>query len=363
MSQSTGMKCLLFLSICCGWRPGPVAAQVVEPDWSASAPSQYPAAYMIDSRPSRRIKAILTNDIYEPNGRVAIWELMAPEAPTLPGQRDVTTRLTPGGRPGKELSLLQRPLLVSRTMGNAKMLHTQLIIEATLYARRLVPCSPGQGPAVADLHPVVAALYTRASQTMDFQTRPFPEWMKRNGLWRTDDEDDVAFARRIFQVLKDHLEYVDHADDVRASYTCRVGEADCAGQSCLFVAVLRANGIPARLLQGRWAASEKPVETYGETHGRFHVKSEFFARGVGWVPVDLSAASQDNSPDQFAFFGNDPGDFLVMNIDQDLILNSAIAGKCTAFGLQRIRYWWQGSGSTKGERTRESWTVEDQDLP
>src|SRR5262249_15638337 len=126
MSQSTGMKCVLFLCICCGWRPGSVAAQGIEPDWSAPDTSQYPAAYRIDSRPSRRIKAILTNDIYEPNGRVAIWELMAPEAPILPGQRDVTTRLTPGGRPGKELSLLQRPLLVSRARGNAKKFHTQL---------------------------------------------------------------------------------------------------------------------------------------------------------------------------------------------------------------------------------------------
>ena len=44
--------------------------------------------------------------------------------------------------------------------------------------------------------------------------------------------------------------------DLHATYVCKDGQSDCGGLSCAMVAVLRANGVPARLLQGRWAQSQ-----------------------------------------------------------------------------------------------------------
>jgi transglutaminase-like putative cysteine protease len=43
------------------------------------------------------------------------------------------------------------------------------------------------------------------------------------------------------------------------------------------------------------------------------VKAEFFAEGIGWVPVDISSAITQH--DVSASFGRDNGDFIVMNFD------------------------------------------------
>ena len=39
-----------------------------------------------------------------------------------------------------------------------------------------------------------------------------------------------------------------------------------------------------------------------------HIKAEFYAQGVGWVPVDLSSAVlHDTSDAKLRYFGNDAG--------------------------------------------------------
>jgi len=52
-----------------------------------------------------------------------------------------------------------------------------------------------------------------------------------------------------------------------------VGWSDCGGLATLYVSILRANGIPARCLTGRSIDPNTP-----------HVKMDFYAEGVGWVP-------------------------------------------------------------------------------
>jgi hypothetical protein len=346
------------------WRGGasPSAMQGRR-DRRALAAAEDRTEYRIESEPVRRIRAILTNDISLPNGRATIWEAMAFPAPTLSGQREVRTTFTAGGQPARERGPSQRRVLVSRVTGRPKELHTRLTIEATLYARRLRRRPPGPAPEVPDLPKATARLYTRPTSTLDFDAEPFQDWLNENGLWRGREESDLAFARRVFADLRQRLEYVAHPSDLQASSLCGAGHSDCAGQSCLFVAVLRANAVPARLLQGRWAVSEGPGKTYGERYGKFHVKSEFFARGIGWVPVDLAAASQDRTRGELAYFGNDSGDFLDMNVDQDIVLESTFGDSRIVFGMQRIAYWWRGSGSAKGERVGEHWRVEEQEAP
>jgi len=79
---------------------------------------------------------------------------------------------------------------------------------------------------------------------------------------------------------------------------------------------MRANGIPARLIGGRWADSQKGDD------GKYHVKSEFFAKGVGWVPVDSSGAMTDASGNEYARLGHDAGDFIAMTTAEDLEVES-----------------------------------------
>jgi hypothetical protein len=129
--------------------------------------------------------------------------------------------------------------------------------------------------------------------------------------------------------------------------------------SILFVTALRSQGIPARILAGRWARSAKPGDQIGALdYYQEHVKAEFYAQGVGWVPADLSSAIlHDPSPAKLDFFGNDCGDFLTFHLDDNLSFDSLQFGVKTMQFLQRPAYLAKGSGNFKNAVIRETWTV------
>ena len=60
------------------------------------------------------------------------------------------------------------------------------------------------------------------------------------------------------------------------------GGGKCADISAVFVALLRAAGVPARDVYGLRMASPKN----GEITGDFHCWAEFYVPGIGWVPAD-----------------------------------------------------------------------------
>jgi transglutaminase-like putative cysteine protease len=235
---------------------------------------------------------------------------------------------------------------------------TKIVYEMTLYTSRLVPALAGADAAKVELDAEQVKQYTRASVQVDFEAKPFQDWLDRAELRRGDKESDLAFARRAYSYLKSHFTYEFRPEgmDKRASAVCRGGKSDCGGLSMLFVAVMRANRVPARSLCGRWAASEVPPKKKGEMGDiKIHVKAEFFARGVGWAPVDMAGALGDERA--FGCFGNDLGDFVVMHLDADMLVDAFDRDRVDAGGMQGT-WWWRKGGSGKGERVEEHWTVE-----
>jgi hypothetical protein len=79
--------------------------------------------------------------------------------------------------------------------------------------------------------------------------------------------------------------------------------------------ILRANGIPARCLSGRNLKPDEP-----------HIRLDFYADGVGWVPGDPSVAIAEESTD--AGFGREPTDMVIMHFD--------------LIRFQRLYHWLQG---------------------
>ena len=177
---------------------------------------------------------------------------------------------------------------------------------------------------------------------------------------RAREESDLAFARRVFLDLRAACRYEYTARmDRRASAVCKAGKSDCGGLSALLVATLRANGVPSRVLFGRWASSAVAAATLGGLpYYQTHIKAEFFAAGIGWVPVDLaSGILHDRSRRGLAYFGNDPGDFLTFHIDPSLDLDTHIFGRQTVTCLQVPAYWASGPGSFEGQSIKEEWEV------
>ena len=137
------------------------------------------------------------------------------------------------------------------------------------------------------------------------------------------------------------------------------GGTDCGGLSALFVSVMRASDIPARMLVGRWAESGKEGDKVGGvTYYQEHVKAEFHADGVGWIPVDMaSAVSYDQSKEGLRYFGQDEGDFLVLHIDADLRIDMRLFGRQDVGWLQGAALWVKGAGKFDDEKLSETWKV------
>ncbi len=275
------------------------------------------------------------------------------------------TRLDLGGTAVKDLSPLKRPLLLARVPARARELESGIAMrvtyEATLRSRKLKPLAPGStAPRVEPLTGAARELALAALGEIDHKSEAFQAWLTERKLRRIKDETDLAFARRVFLDIRGshRYEYRDRMDR-RASAVCKARGTDCGGLSGLFVAALRANGVPSRALYGRWALSAAADDTLGGLpYYQAHVKAEFYADGIGWVPVDLaSAILHDRSREGLRYFGNDPGDFLTLHLDPSLELDTRVLGRKTVNCLQVPAYSAQGPGSAEGGTIKEGWDV------
>jgi transglutaminase-like putative cysteine protease len=334
---------------CIAWLPGDVD----------SAP-----AYVLESRDVGRVRAVLTYEIRVPNFKAKEWIIYAGQLPELPSQIQVRSNLKPSGETFREQSPLRQQVLRARARGPdlTKGVPIQVTYEALLRSRNLRPLRSGEKP------PEVTTLSADERKNallklglIDFGGADVKKWMEEEKLHRQPNEADVDFARRVFLKIRAQFTYeFKEGMDIHPAAVCRARKSDCGGLSTLIVAVLRANGVPARTLAGRWAESAKPVEKVGELpYYQWHVKAEFFAAGVGWVPVDMaSAIVWDKSKEGLEHFGHDPGDFLTFNIDDTLELDTIHFGKEKVENLQSPVYWLLGDGKLEPTKKKEDWQVE-----
>ena len=237
--------------------------------------------------------------------------------------------------------------------------------EATLVPRRLSRVAPGDDvPPVEPLPGADRKRYLTEHGDIDFSEEGFGKWLREAKLRREKGEGDVAFARRVFMSIHSSTTYEFRRDiDRRASAVCVSKKSDCGGLANLFVAVMRANEIPARTLFGRWAISaEKDGTLNGQPFYQWHVKSEFHAEGVGWVPVEIAGAvvtKGKRQPEEF--FGRDAGRFLTFHIDPNVSMDTEVFGVRSSVTLQTPAWWVSGQGRATPNETREGWVVTELD--
>jgi len=323
----------------------PAIARSDPPESSGPKPS-----YVLVVTGAKRVHDELTFEFAAPKVRADDWDVFVPQLPELAGQTAVSSTLFPGGRKGRELSDLGRPLLFTRVpVQGAKWrggLTVRVVYEATLFERHLERRKP-ESPAPPPVTP--AGQKERRSalaggHQFDFSVPAFQAWLDGHNLRRAPDEEEVDFARRVFVELK-HSYQLGAGASVAwlASRVCKVDKSDDGGLAILFVSALRASGVPARVLAGRWAFPSEPGANAADEP---HVKAEFFADGVGWVPVDIGSALRlDKTGDGLDYFGKDEADFLTMHIDTDIDFDTTHFGRQTTTWLQAPSFWVFGSGS------------------
>jgi transglutaminase-like putative cysteine protease len=323
------------------------------------------AAHALEIKESKTVSAEHAYRVSAPDLTAVEWIIFTPRPPDFPGQKIIDAHTIPGSENTFELSPLKQPVMRARIPVRSTKLTREVRLEtrmdAKLYSRQLIH-RIGKTPedSAAPLTARDRQLYLRRTTLFDYTSRTFQNWAGSNNLVRAKAEGEVDFARRVFLRIAKNFEYEYLGEqDRKASHVCKAGKSDCGGLAVLFATVLRSQGIPARTLAGRWAVSAKPDEKIGEVkYHQEHVKAEFFAQGVGWVPVDLSSAIlHDRSPGKLEYFGKDPGDFLTLHFDNDLALDTLYFGIRSMPLLQRPSYWARGSGTVDNAVIREGWNV------
>jgi Transglutaminase-like superfamily len=320
--------------------------------------------FYVEAVPVRSFKATLTEKWVNPNIGNGNLYVFAPVLPELPGQGKVLTNLMVSGD-----DKLKAEKIVEESTGKRQMIELRidsnelslksgipfrLEYEGILYARTL---KQGRAPEpVPKLTEDERHRYLMVSTTMDYNNPDFLQWMDKQGLKRQGDEGVAKFAHRVFRYLTRNGKYggdTSNYEARRPSRVCKSLSTDCGGFSLLFAAVMRANGVPARTLFGRWANSET------DESKQFHVVAEFFVEESGWVPVDITRTIQNKPKDPDAFFGSSDGKHIAFHIDTDL---EPAKGFRHGWAQNLLLKWYGGGDFNKDHRVDGKWDVQCQTI-
>lgn len=131
-------------------------------------------------------------------------------------------------------------------------------------------------------------------------------------------------ARRLYDYVAGKMTYDAGKQSWKGStehaLVCSVG--NCNDIHALFLSLARSAGIPARLVLGQALEPPPPGQEACDLCG-YHCWAEFFAPGLGWVPVDASCACKYGKHD---LFGSLEMNHIAWSVGRDILLNPPQAG-------------------------------------
>lgn len=98
-------------------------------------------------------------------------------------------------------------------------------------------------------------------------------------------------------------------------YACSARRGNCTDFHAIFIGYCRALGIPARFAIGFPLPAERGK---GKIAG-YHCWAEFYAKGIGWIPIDASEAAKNPSERQY-FFGHHDENRIEFTKGRDVVL-------------------------------------------
>ncbi len=307
--------------------------------------------YKIATTASKNIRATVKSAYRFPNMAAQEWWVAYALPPEFDGQPAARGRFriieAPSAEPGRLLdeSSLRQPLATLHwfpdTVDGGRGFTVEATYDLTINRRTLEP-GERTGP-LPRLTRAERSAFLAPSKHFDFTSPQFRAWLLKEDLKRKSSERDLDFAYRAMKTMvRTHTYRFELQSDRSASAVCKAGWSDCGGLATMYVSILRSSGIPARCLSGR---NLKPDGT--------HVRLDFYAEGVGWVPGDPALAIDKHSAD--AGFGREPADMVIMHFDlikydrQYLWLQ----------GIGTVRSIYQNDqGSVAGMRLEHAMTVE-----
>ena len=281
------------------------------PAATAESRRHFDGPYHVTITPLERVRATVTSTFRFPGLDAQEWWAAFPWPSEFEGQPSARVQVRIAEAPFAEAgqitdeSALRQPLVALHWFpdGNdaTHILTAEATYEVTITRRTLAPGAAST--PVRRLTPAERSGFLAATAHFDFSSSRFQAWLRKEGLRRKSDERDLDFAHRAMETLvRTHTYRSELRSNRSASAVCASGWSDCGGLATIYVSILRANGIPARCLTGR---SIDPNTT--------HVKMDFYADDVGWVPGDPAVAIGSQRAN--AGFGREHFDMLITHFD------------------------------------------------
>lgn len=276
------------------------------------------------SRPLDRLEITLTQRVQRPGEPIDRWTAIVPVPPTLGGQQvrkaEVYIPGFPDVRPRRLMDAgpVPQPYFQADWAASGRDredIRAQLIVDVVIFERSLRKKASGEVP-----FPLGAArrAYLAATPEIPHEDAGFRQALREAVMMRGENERDLKFAYRVLELLMDEwiLEWDATANDAPTVFREKSGSS--LGMANLYMAILRANNIPARALVGRLIDKQPetslPYAPFLTARTTFHATIEFYAEGVGWVPVDVGIAMAGTDVNEY--FGRTHGYHLVLHTER-----------------------------------------------
>ena len=179
------------------------------------------------------------------------------------------------------------------------------------------------GPRLAqDEKPEVLAQFLRPDRLvpLDDQIRTWA----REVVTKADAHTDLEMARAIYNHVVATVKYDKTGKGWGRGdiyFACEERRGNCTDFHAIFIGYARALGIPARFAIGFPLPADRGE---GQIAG-YHCWAEFYAKGIGWVPVDASEAAKNPAKREY-FFGAHDENRVEFSKGRDVMLAPAQKG-------------------------------------
>ena len=256
----------------------------------AATPFALRAQSTVDSTSNWRTFEVVTRlEITDPTGQVEAWVPL----PLMQKTAWFETLSNDIGGNAEQAKVAVDPVYgAGMVHARFKKGEPQPVVEVTSRFRtrdRFVSMQPVAGSPAAPVQEL--ALYLKPTDLM-----PTDGIVRETALKITKGEGtDVQKARALYEWVVESTERNPKTrgcgvGDIKAMLETGTLNGKCADLNALFVALARASGVPARDVYGiRVAASPRGYKSMGRAGDitkAQHCRAEFYAQGVGWVPVD-----------------------------------------------------------------------------
>jgi DNA-binding beta-propeller fold protein YncE len=124
-----------------------------------------------------------------------------------------------------------------------------------------------------------------------------------------DEKNPYWIARKIFKYVIEHIEYERIRGWDAAPAVLQRGTGSCSEYTCVFIAMCRAAGLPAR-----YAGAVSLRGDEASLDNVFHRWAEVYLPGYGWIPVDAGRGDSESPRHQAMSFGMLPNSLLITTV-------------------------------------------------